>query len=289
MFTEFVNVDGLLSRGRKKVEQALLFEKTEQPLIVQVWGLDPDHFYAAAQEMVTRGFAGIDINMGCPDKAVIKKGAGGALINNRLLAAEIIQAVKEGVNGAIPVSVKIRIGYKEIVTEEWARFVLTQGIEALTIHGRTVSELSKVPCHWDEIGKVVKVRDELGLPTVIIGNGDITTLAEADEKISQWGVDGVMVGRGVFHNPWIFNKIKRYEDLNRNERIQLLLFHLATHERLYKPSGSAQGKHFAPLKKYFKIYIQNFEGAAELRERLMLCTDIQSVRTVISSLPFVLR
>ncbi len=281
MFTEFVNVDGLVSRGRPQVEQALMWDLAEQPLIAQIWGLNPDHFFEAAQEMVERGFAGVDINMGCPDKAVIKKGAGGALIQNRPLVKEIIRAVKDGVNGKIPVSVKIRIGFKEIVTEEWARFVLEQGIDALTVHGRTVAELSRVPCHWDEIQKVVKLRDEMNLSTAIIGNGDVNSLADADEKIQTYGVDGIMVGRGIFHNPWLFQGMGnggQEIEKTKEERIELLKFHLDTYERLY---GQTK-RPFAPLKKYFKIYIQNFPGASEFREQLMMCKDIDSVRQMIA-------
>jgi len=277
LFTEFVNVDGLVSRGRPQVEQALMWDPVEQPVIAQIWGLNPDHFFEAAQEMVKRGFAGVDINTGCPDKAVIKKGAGGALVNNRPLVKEIIQAVKNGVDGKIPVSVKIRIGFKEKVTVDWASFVLEQGVDALTVHGRTVAELSKVPCHWDEIQSVVKLRDEMKLSTVIIGNGDVNSLDEADEKVRMYGVDGVMIGRGIFHNPWLFNREKQYEDISKEERIELLQFHLDTYERLY----SHTKRPFAPLKKYFKIYIQNFSGAAEFREKLMLCEDMQSVRQML--------
>jgi len=279
-FTEFVNVSGLVSKGRRQVEQALQFEPIEQPLVAQIWGLNPEHFLEAAKDVVRRGFVGVDINMGCPVDVVIKKGAGGALINNRPLVQEIIQAVKEGVNGAIPVSVKIRIGYKQIVTEEWARFILEQGIAALTVHGRTVAELSKVPCHWDEIGKVVKLRDDMHLDTVIIGNGDIGSLDDALEKVENYGVDGVMVGRGIFHNPYLFShsaKVPR----DKHERMQLLLFHLDTHERLVGSSDLF----FQPLKKYFKIYIQNFDGAAELREQLMATKTIDAARALI--LPFV--
>jgi tRNA-dihydrouridine synthase len=277
-FTEFVNVDGLLSKGRRAVEQALVFEEVEQPLIAQLWGTNPTLFYEATKEIVARGFAGVDINMGCPDRAVIKKGAGGALINTPELAAEIIAAVKEGSGGVIPVSVKIRIGFKQIETEVWATHILNQGIEALTVHGRTVRELSKVPCHWDEIGKVVTLRNEMKLSTVIIGNGDVTSLIEADEKIKEYGVDGVMIGRGVFHNPCVFDRNKPYEAITKAERLTLLETHLSLYERL---NGKASGKSFSPLKKYFKIYIQNFTGAAEMRDQLMLSQSSDEVREII--------
>lgn len=279
-FTEFVNVDGLLSKGKASVERALRYEPIEQPLIAQLWGLSPDHFYEATKEIVDRGFVGVDINMGCPDRAVIKKGAGGALINNPQLAGEIIAAVKRGADGKIPVSVKIRVGYKQIATLTWARFILGQGIDALTVHGRTVQELSKVPCHWDEIASVVRLRDEMGVSTAIIGNGDVGSLAEADDKVTLYGVDGVMIGRGVFHNPWLFDRTRNYDDVTAGERLALLLKHIAIYDRVH---GTAVGKSFSPLKKYFKIYVQNFTGAAELRDALMVCTNSDQVRAMVAS------
>lgn len=279
-FTEFVNVDGLLSKGKPSVERALVYEPVEQPLIAQLWGLNPDNFYQATREIVQRGFAGVDINMGCPDRAVIRKGAGGALINNPQLAGEIIAAVKRGAGEKIPVSVKIRIGYTHIASLTWARFLLSQGIAALTVHGRTVRELSKVPCHWDEIALVVKLRDELGVDTMIIGNGDVVSLDEADEKARLYGVDGVMIGRGVFHNPFLFNRTKVYDAVTPQERFTLLLNHLDIYERV---NGVALGKSFSPLKKYFKIYIQNFDGAAELRDVLMGCGTSEQVRAIVAT------
>jgi nifR3 family TIM-barrel protein len=261
-FTEFVNVEGLMSAGAVRLEPYLMYDPSEHPLIVQLWGLDPDNFSAVADRMVERGFDGVDINMGCPDKAVIKKGTGGALINNKPLAAAIIQAVKRGVAGRVPVSVKIRIGYKKIETEAWARFVLAQGIDALTVHGRTVAELSRVPNHWDEIEKVVKIRDELGLTTKIIGNGDVESLDQARAMADVHGVDGIMIGRGVFKNPWVFAKEDR--SMEKEDRIALLRKHLNLYETIF-----GEMKPYEPMKRFFKIYIQQFPGAVELRDRLM--------------------
>jgi tRNA-dihydrouridine synthase len=178
------------------------------------------------------------------------------------------------------VSVKIRIGYRQIATLTWARFILSNEIEALTVHGRTVKELSKVPCHWDEIASIVRLRNEMNVKTMIIGNGDIDSLSDADEKIREYGVDGVMIGRGVFHNPWLFNREHLYENITQKERFQLLIRHLDIYDQL---NGSAGAKTFSPLKKYFKIYIQNFNGAAELRDSLMNCSTSEEVRAIIST------
>jgi tRNA-dihydrouridine synthase len=283
MFTEFVNVEGLASpKGSQILERMLIFEPQEQPLVAQIWGLKPANFELIAARLVERGFAGVDINMGCPDRSVIGKGTGGALVNNPELAAQIIAAVKKGVAGRVPVSVKIRIGFKEIVTEAWAGFILEQGVDALTVHGRTVKELSLVPTHWDEIGKVAVLRDRMQVPTVIVGNGDVESLAEAKARAAEFGVDGVMIGRGVFKNPWVFNREKSglYGEAlaDREERIRLLRWHVGNYQRLL----GAEAR-FDPLKRFFKIYIQSFAGAGELREELMSCKSFEDFFSLMGS------
>jgi tRNA-dihydrouridine synthase len=270
-FTEFVNVEGMMSQGKRQVEQSLFFEPVEQPLIAQVWGLEPTNFFEAAARVVDLGFAGIDINMGCPDRAVIKKGTGGALVNNPSLAAKIIAAVKSGVAGRIPVSVKIRTGFDEVVTQSWVRFILEQGIDALTIHGRTVKQLSKVPADWEQIGLAVQIRDEMKLPTVIMGNGDVASLDQGRLLAEQYGVDGIMIGRGVFYNPGVFVE-KESGTFSRQERIGLLTDHAALYKRIFGDT-----KPYDPLKRYIKIYIQQFDGAAYWRDRLMQTRSIEEL------------
>lgn len=273
-FTEFTNVDGFFSSGRTQVTQRLLFTAEEKPLIAQIWGMKPENYFKAAQELEQMGFDGIDINMGCPQKDVISKGACSALINNHALAKEIIQATKEGA-GKLPVSVKTRLGLKTNQRDEWISFLLEQDLAALTIHGRTASEMSIPPAHWDEIGKVVEMRNERGLTLPIIGNGDVGSLAEAEEKVATYGVDGVMIGRGIFHNPWLFAK-KKLEDITLEERFDLLLQHVDLFEKTW-----GNTKPFQILKKYFKIYIADFPGASDLRARLMEAKNGDEIRKII--------
>ncbi len=261
-YTEFTNVEGLNSVGRDHVLRRLRFTESERPLIAQIWGLDPDLYEKAARDIVEMGFDGIDINMGCPESGVVKKGCCSALINNPNLAAKIIQATKKGADGKIPVSVKCRIGFNSIKTEEWCGFLLDQGIDALIVHGRTTKEMSKVPAHWDEIGKVVKIRDEKKLKTVIIGNGDVLSREQGEELAKKYGLDGIMVGRGIFHNFWIFEKDQK--DHTPEERMQILIDHTKT---FIEDWGDT--KNFAILKKFYKIYASNFEGALDLRVKLM--------------------
>ncbi|MFC1646695.1 tRNA dihydrouridine synthase [Patescibacteria group bacterium] len=280
MFTEFVNVEGLNSIGKNKLMSKLKFDKCERPIIAQIWGKIPENYYKVTQMIVKLGFDGVDINMGCPVKVVVKNGCGSAHIDNPKLAGEIIQAVREGVASTgnnIPVSVKTRIGTKRIVTEDWISFLLEQKLDAIIIHGRTQLEMSKVPVHWVEIGKAVKMRDKMKINTVIIGNGDVTTIKEVQKKAKEYGVDGVMIGRGIFNDMYIFSKkLKVY---SKKEKINLLIKHLNIYKKTYGENGR-----FKVLKKYFKIYISGFDGASEIRTRLMETKNIEEARSVIKEI-----
>src|SRR3989338_1390608 len=201
-YTEFVSADGLCSeKGKLKLVPHLAFKKNERPIVTQFFGANPENFYKCAQIAVKLGFDGIDINMGCPDRKVLKQGGGAALILKPELAKEIIRETKRGADN-LPVSVKTRIGYNKIITEEWISHLIEAKPAAIILHGRTMKEMSKVPAHWDEIGKAGVLCRKAGIP--IIGNGDIVTHAEGLEKAKQYDLDGIMVGRGIFHNPWFF-------------------------------------------------------------------------------------
>ncbi len=261
-FTEFTNVDGMNSAGDEKVSQRLQFEKDEKPLIAQIWGVTPENFYLAAKRIVAMGFDGIDLNMGCPQRDVTRHGACSALIKNKPLAKEIIEAAREGA-GDLPVSVKTRIGFSKTQTEEWIGFLLEQNLPLITVHGRTAAEMSKVPAHWDEIGKAAVLRTEMKKPTLIFGNGDVQSLEEAKQKVQQYGLDGIMIGRGIFHNPWLFLGIDP-QTKSIKERLELLQQHVVLYEKVWDKK-----KNFQVLKKYFKIYIADFEGASEMRAQFM--------------------
>ncbi len=211
LFTEFTPVDGLVSNGRERVESNLLFKPEQKPVVAQIWGTKPELFYKVAKELSGRGFAGIDINMGCPERVIVKNGACSALIKTPALAGEIIRATQEGA-GELPVSVKTRIGYSHVQIDEWIGFLLTQRLAALTVHLRTVSEMSKVDAHWELMPKVKKLRDEISPETILIGNGDILSYAEVQTKYDDYGCDGFMIGRGIFANPFLFNKEVDYGD-----------------------------------------------------------------------------
>lgn len=272
--TEFASVEGFCSAGRPAIERRLRLAAGEQNVIAQIWGKTPAKYEETARELAKRDFVGIDINMGCPAKDVIKTGACSGLIRTPDLAAEIIAATKAGA-GTLPVSVKTRIGYNSVDIAGWIGHLLEQDVVALTIHLRTVKEQSKVPAHWELMRDIVAMRDKIAPHTILIGNGDIATRTEALEKIEQTGVDGIMIGRGVFHNPWAFEK--QPKDHTIAERKATLLRHLD----LFEQTWTNGEKRFEPLKKFFKIYIQSFEGAAELRARLMSTQSIDQARDII--------
>ncbi len=262
LYTEFVSCDGLCSeKGRPKLLPHLKFEKNERPIVAQFFGSKPENFYKCAQLAVELGFDGIDINMGCPSGKIVKQDSGAGLILNPELAQEIIRETKRGA-GSLPVSVKTRIGYNTIITEEWISKIIEAKPDAIIVHGRTMKEMSKVPAHWDEIEKAGKLCREAGIP--IIGNGDVLNHAEALEKAKQYNLDGIMIGRGVFHNPWIFNLDIDPDKKTPQERIELLKKHINNFVELW---GSE--KNYDTMKRFIKVYISGWSGAKELRDELM--------------------
>jgi len=277
LFTEFTMTDGLVSRAHDKVAERLLFTADQKPIVAQIWGKNPEHFYQVAKELRESGFVGIDINMGCPVRAVVGRGSCSALIKNSSLAKEIIQATQEGA-GDLPVSVKTRIGFENEAIEEWVSFLLEQKLPALTLHLRTVRELSKVPAHWELMQKIVELRNQIAPETIIIGNGDIATLDDVNNKYQQYGCEGFMIGRGIFSNPWLFNPKIDIQTISIQERIDLFLHHVELFEKQWKGN-----KHFALLKKFAKTYIQNFPEAAIFREKLMETKSLEELKETLKS------
>ncbi len=283
-FTEFVNVDGLQSPGRPRLLKKLQFTADEQPLIAQIWGREPENFYKTAREVADgtfarelglpegvnprsgsgTGFAGVDLNMGCPEKTAVKNGTCSALIKDRPLAHEIIEAAREGLSGKLPLSVKTRLGFNEI-DMTWIEFLLGHNLAALTIHGRTRKEMSKVPAHWDQIGEARELRDRLAPETLIIGNGDVRDRDHGLQLIKKHGLDGIMIGRGVFQDPFAFSDDSPWEELDADQRVDLYKKHV----ELFAKTWQHGERPIHTLNKFCKIYINGFNGAKEMRERLM--------------------
>ncbi len=309
MWTEFVAADGLMRatpEGKKKLMADLIYDEIERPIVAQLFSSNEDHMERAARLCLELGFDGVDINMGCPDKSIEKQGCGSAMIKTPEVATAIIRAAKKGARhgevDGIPVSVKTRLGYNEDTMETWIPEILSENPAALTIHGRTRKQMSKVPANWDRIADVVKLRDKLESETLILGNGDVLSLEDAQMKAEKTGVDGVMVGRALFGNPWFFHPTKHTslnltalptKGVNRKEIIEVdtsnssyeyvpledRLGVLVEHSKLFVEL--LPFKNFNIMKKHYKAYVHGFPGAALLRGTLMEASSPEEVEKIV--------
>jgi len=283
--TEFVSADGLMSVGRDKLLREFYVTDIEKPILAQIFGARPEKIEQTAALVKNLGsFVGIDINMGCPEKNVVKQGSCASLIQNPKLAQEIILAAKQGA-GDLPVSVKTRIGFNKISElDNWTENLLAANPAAITFHLRTKKEESKVPAHWEIVGRLIELTAESGIK--IIANGDIRDLVEARIKTSENNLDGVMLGRAIFGNPWLFAE----HTPDKKERLSTLLEHVQIFSDLYLPGPTndrlfnGHTKNFAVMKKHFKAYVSGFGGAGELRESLMASANPEAVETIIRPL-----
>ena len=277
-FTEFVNVDGLQSPGRPKLLKRLQYTDVEKPLIAQIWGKNPDNFYKTARELVDMGYAGIDINMGCPDKNVVRNGTCSALINDRPLALEIIKATQSGADGKLPISVKTRLGFSN-VDYTWHEFLLQQNLAMLTIHGRTRAQMSKVPADWDAIEAVRDLRDSLSPETMLVGNGDVLSRAQGAALALQHQLDGIMVGRGIFQDPYLFAEERIWDLQAPIERLLLYRRQVS----LFADTWLDGERPIQTLNKFCKVYVNGFEGAKEMREELMAASSTDELLTLLDA------
>ncbi len=276
MWTEFVSADGLVrapEEGKRKLLKDLEYSEIERPIVAQLFGSNPHNMKKAAQMVQELGFDGIDINMGCPDKNIEKQGCGSAMIKNPELAKQIIQAAKEGAPN-IPVSVKTRLGYSTDELEVWLPLLLEANPALITLHARTRKEMSKVPARWDRIKRAVQIRDQINPEVLIFGNGDVLDTREAQKKVEETGCDGVMIGRGIFGNPFLFSG---RDFVSIPEKLRALVEHTYLFEQ--KLGGI---KNFAIMKKHFKSYVQDFDHSKELRTSLMEAENASDVESVIS-------
>lgn len=285
VFTEFTSTDGLCHElGRLNVMERLVVSETEKYLlklgnvkiVAQIWGSEPENFVKSAKQITDlKLFDGIDINMGCPVKKVVKNKSCSALINYPNLAKEIVQATIEGTN--LPVSVKTRIGFNRITTENWIGNLLETNIKALTIHGRTQKMMSEGNAMWDEIGKAVQLRNKMNSNVIILGNGDVSSYADALNRINFSNTDGAMIGTGIFKNPWLFNHEQK--QITLSDKVDLLEKHIKLYEKTWK-----QHKNYNILKRFYKIYLNGFHGASEWRDALMRTNKYDEALEIIATL-----
>lgn len=308
-WTEFVAADGLMRatpEGKRKLMADLIYTEEERPIVAQLFTSNPEHMEAAAALCLELGFDGVDINMGCPDRTIEKQGCGSAMIKTPDVAKEIIKAAKRGARmgerEGIPVSVKTRLGYNEDQLEEWLPAILSESPAVVTLHARTRKEMSKVPARWERLARAVEIRDALAPETLILGNGDVLSLKDAEEKITQSGADGAMVGRALFGNPWFFNPRRSLpmkltalptKGVNRETIIatdtsdssidyvslEERLLVLVEHTKLFVVL--LPFKNFNVMKKHYKAYVNGFVGAAALRSKLMESNSPEEVEAIV--------
>jgi len=280
IWTEFVSADGLASPGREVLKHDLEYTEGERPIVAQLFSAHPDKMREAAKYVAELGFDGIDINMGCPDRSIEKQGAGAAMMKNKKSARDIIKAVKDGIEDAlgksasqrIPVSVKTRVGYNTVQIDEWIPFLLEQDIAALTVHARTRKEMSDVPARWEHVKEVVDIRNKMSVKTKILGNGDVRDIAHGRALIEETGCDGVMLGRAIFGNPWLFSGYIP----TIAEKLKVMVEHTKLYEELL---GGV--KNFAIMKKHYKAYVNGFDGAKELRVKLLECENSEQITKLV--------
>lgn len=279
MWTEFVSADGLVRAdepGMRRLRKKLSFTEQERPIVAQLFSAHPAYIEQAARICAELGFDGIDINMGCPDRSVEKQKSGSGMIKFPELAVEIIRAAKRGA-GSVPVSVKTRIGYAHEEIDTWLLTILREDVAALTVHLRTRNELSLVPAHWDHMPRIVALRNTIAPQTLLIGNGDVTDIADATHKARESGCDGVMLGRAVFGDPWLF-AAKDVRDTARDPRVRMAM--LVRHIDYFREALTGIVSD-AVMKKHFKAYISGWHGAADLRVRLMDAPDLAAARAIL--------
>lgn len=249
MMSEFTSADGITSPGFERLKDRLLYDESERPIVLQLFSSQPEKMFKAAEIARSHGFDGIDINMGCPDKNVCGQGSGAALIKTPLLAQDLIKAALDG-SGGLPVSVKTRIGFSNISFETWVPNLLEQPIAGLTVHLRTRKEMSKVPAHWELAEKIAEIKNMIRPETKLIGNGDIKSYEEGINLSKKNNLDGFMVGRGIYGNPWFFNQSLKKEDLGKNTILETLIEHIQEFDKLL-----GGNRHFVIMRKHFKSYL----------------------------------
>ena len=273
MVTEFTSCEGLCSAGRDRLVRELEFSALERPLLAQLFGPRPEAFYQCGRLARQLGFAGVDINTGCPDRAVVRQGAGCALIGDAARIAEIIAATKEGA-GELPVSVKTRLGVDSDILDRWLPALLRAAPAAIAIHARTMREQSAVPAQWDAVARAVKLASGSGV--AIIGNGDVRDLAHAERLVESSGADGVMLGRAIFGNPWLFNRAVDKARLGLARVLTVMLDHARLFDQLL-----GDVKNFVEMRRHFKAYVAGFPQAKRLRVALMQTSSLADAERVV--------
>ncbi len=282
MYTEFISSEGLIRDAAKSVKK-LDFDEFERPIGIQIFGHDIASMVKAAQYAAEANPDLIDINFGCPVKKVVAKGAGSGILNNIPKMVKMTEAVVKSVS--LPVTVKTRLGYddehKEIV--DIAERIQDVGIKALTIHGRTRTQKPRIPADWTLIGEV-KNNPRMHIP--IFGNGDVVDAKSAKHFKDNYGVDGLMIARGVYGNPWIFREIKHYLETgeiipppNIEERIRISTIQL---NRSIDWKGERRG--ILEIRKHWADYFKGYPNFKPFRLKLMETTSHEEILFILNEI-----
>jgi len=282
MYTEFISSEGLIRDAAKSVKK-LDFEEFERPIGIQIFGHDIDSMVKAAQYAERANPDVIDINYGCPVKKVVSKGAGSGILNDIPKMVKMTQAVVNAVK--LPVTIKTRLGYDDLNRNivDIAERIQDTGVKAITIHGRTRTQKSSIPADWKLIGEV-KNNPRMHIP--IFGNGDVVDAISAKYFKDNYGVDGLMIGRGVYGNPWIFNEIKHYLNTGEilqspeiNERIRICTIQL-------KKSIEWKGEHrgILEIRKHWGSYFKGYRNFKLFRMKLMETNELDKVLQILEDI-----
>lgn len=304
MFTEFVPVEALKA-GAKGVLRDFLIHDIKVPTIAQLYGVDLEGFRIATLIVCELGFEGIDINMGCPAKSVATRGAGAGLIRNPTQARAIIQTVRQATydwaNGAYQsanisdairlevrqmkkeisahkdntpsLSVKTRLGYKQVEVETWLSELAQEPLAAITVHGRTYVQGYGGKASWDDIAQAAQIIRKQNAGILVLGNGDIVSKQQAVEYCATYVLDGALVGRGAWGNPWVFTD----HAPSQQERLRVALEHTKVFAKLLPQT------HFAQIRKHLGWYCHGFRNANVIHEQLIHANSVSEVEDIISS------
>jgi nifR3 family TIM-barrel protein len=273
MFTEFVSSDGLVYNAQKSHKKLQTFEY-ERPIGIQIYGHIPERMVEAAKIAEEAKPDFIDINFGCPVKKIANRGAGSGMLKNLPLLIEITKKVVDAVH--LPVTVKTRLGWDENTKNilQLALMLQNTGIQGLTIHGRTRSQMYTGNADWTLIGEV-KNHPDIYIP--IIGNGDITTPMQAKEKLDLYKVDGLMIGRGSIGNPWIFKQVKHFFNTGEllpeptmEEKIAMIKKHLL---KSVEDKGEYGG--VLTMRRHYVHYFKKLNNSKELRIKLLTSINVE--------------
>ncbi len=280
LVSEMVSADGII-RDMPNTMRYAEFSDYERPFFIQIFGSDPLVMARAAEKLLPLKPDYIDINMGCPVKKVVKRGAGSALMREPERAASIVREVKQAISGACTLSVKFRSGWdmKDINFLEFGMKMEQNGAELICLHPRTTSQMFSGKSNWEHIRLL---KEKLSVP--LIGNGDIDSPESAKAMKEQTGCDGLMIGRGALGRPWLFAQIKEYLKIGAypSTTRQMILEGALGHLN-YALESKREATVVKEMRSQLSHYAKGIPGSKIFREKLNRCESADEIRDLLSS------